>query len=119
MDEWVIFEHVKKLEPDFQTRLHGYGEHPLVGNTRGKGLIGAVELVKNKATKEAFDVADGVGQYCMERCRHHGLIVRVLAGDAIAFCPPLIVTSEQVDEIFSKFELALADTLNYVQSLEG
>lgn len=119
MQEWQVFEHVRNVTPQFQSRLHGFGEHPLVGNTRGRGLIGAVELVKNKATKQAFDASEGVGQYCMERCRHHGLILRVLAGDSIAFCPPLVVTADQIDEIFTKFDHALSDTLKYVQALDS
>ena len=118
MEEWQVFEHVHKVAPTFQSRLAGFNEHPLVGNTRGKGLIGAVELVKDKQTRESFDASNGVGQYCMDRCRHHGLIVRALAGDAIAFCPPLIVTDEQIDEIFTKFDKALADTLQYVSSFD-
>ena len=117
MEEWEIFEHVKKVSPNFISRLHQYGDHPLVGNTRGVGLIGAVELVQNKETRESFPASAGVGQYCMDRCRDHGLISRAVGGDALAFCPPLVITDEQIDEIFSKFDLALADTLEYVNSL--
>lgn len=117
MQEWEIFEHVKKMEPLFQERLHGFSNHPLVGNTRGVGLIGAVELVQNKESGEAFPASAAVGQYCMDQCREHGLINRVIAGDSLAFCPPLIVDANQIDEIFSKFESALEDTMKFVSTL--
>ena len=117
MAEWQVFDHVNQVSPAFLSRLHSYGDHPLVGNTRGVGLIGAVEFVQNKETRESFPASLGLGQYCMDRCRDHGLIVRAVGGDAIAFCPPLIVTDEQIDEIFSKFDLALSETLEHVNSL--
>ena len=118
MKEWAIQDHVDEMTPLFQERLHSFGDHPLVGNTRGRGLIGAIELVKNKETREAFDASHGVGPHCMERCREHGLISRAVAGDSLAFCPPLIVTADQIDEIFTKFERALDDTLKYVSALD-
>ena len=117
MEERQVFAHVAKVSHSFQERLGGYADRPLVGEARGKGLIGAVELVANKDTKESFTPDKGVGPFCMQRCSHHGLIIRAL-GDTIAFCPPLIVTDEQIDEIFSKFDRALEDTLEYVKNLD-
>lgn len=119
MDEWDIGNRVKAVMPAFQERLQSYESHPLVGNVRGKGLIGAVELVKNKATREAFDPSNAVGAHCMDRCREHGLIVRAVAGDSMAFCPPLIITADQIDEMFTKFDRALEETLKYVNALEN
>ncbi|MEE3279554.1 MAG: aminotransferase class III-fold pyridoxal phosphate-dependent enzyme, partial [Pseudomonadota bacterium] len=92
-------------------------EHPLVGNSRGAGLIGAVELVADRETGKKFDGAHGVGAFCMDQCLEHGLIVRAL-GDTIAFCPPLIIDDKQIDELFGKFDQALADTLAYVNKLD-
>ena len=54
----------------------------------------------------------------MDRCRSHGLISRAVAGDSLAFCPPLIITADQIDEMFSKFEKALDDTLTYVSAID-
>jgi 4-aminobutyrate--pyruvate transaminase len=53
----------------------------------------------------------------MDRCLEHGLIVRSL-GDTIAFCPPLVIDDMQIDELFGKFEQALADTLAYANTLD-
>jgi len=56
-----------------------------------------------------------VGGFAMNACQNHGLIVRAVAGSSIAFCPPLIITKEQVDEMLGAFAKALDDTLAYCQ----
>ena len=88
------------------SRLHACGSHPLAGETRGVGLVGAVELVRDKATKEPFDPAHGVGAYVAAQAQENGLIVRAL-GDSVAFSPPLIITEAEIDDMFDRFETAL------------
>jgi 4-aminobutyrate--pyruvate transaminase len=105
-----LYEHVRRLAPRFQARLGALAAHPLVGETRGIGLVGACELVQNKTTKAAFDARQGVGAKCMQLCQERGLIVRAI-GDVIALCPPFIVTPEQIDEIFERLGQGLDDTL--------
>ena len=114
-EERKLYEHVRKLTPRFQTLLNALGDHPLVGEARGVGLVGACELVRNKETKEAFDAAQAVGAKCMAFCQAQGLIVRAI-GDSVAVCPPYIVTEEQVEEIFALFERGLNDTLDWAKS---
>ena len=108
-----LFDRAARLAPQFQARLHSFADHPLVGEVRGVGLIGALEFVSNKKTKAGFNPAGSIGTYCFERCHVHGLIPRNV-GDGIAFCPPLIITEAQIDEIFEKFARALHDTLDHV-----
>ena len=72
----------------FLDRLAGFENHPLVGETRGRGPLAAVELVRNKDRRERFPLSQGVGTYCGAACAEEGLIVRPI-GDIIAFCPPL------------------------------
>ena len=84
-----------------------------MGEIRGEGMIAAVELVANKATGQAF-TEGSVGYFLTQACQDHGLIIRVVAGYSAAFCPPLIVTHAQIDEILEKFSKALDDTLAYV-----
>jgi 4-aminobutyrate--pyruvate transaminase len=113
MEERRVFEHAAKVGEVFQTRLHGFATHPLVGETRGVGLIGGIELVENKQTKASFDTKRGVGAYCSARCEANGLIARNI-GDTVAFCPPLVITAAQTHELFDKFAKSLDETLEWV-----
>ena len=116
MEEREIFGHAARVGEIFQARLRSFEDHPLVGNVRGVGMIGAIEMVADKETKAQFPSEAGVGAYCLNRALDHGLILRNL-GDAMAFCPPLIIDDNQVDELFGKFERALSETLDYVTRL--
>src|SRR5438552_492375 len=69
-----VFEQAAVKAPQFMARLHALGEHPLVGEARGIGLIGGVELVADKRTKRSFDGACGVGARCVRFAEEHGLI---------------------------------------------
>lgn len=112
-----LFAHAASVGEHMQDRLRQFSDHPLVGEVRGKGLIAAVELVANKKTGAAFD--DGViGAFAKQACQNHGLLIRAVAGNSIAFCPPLIITTQQIDEMIEKFEAALTDSLEFA-SKEG
>ncbi len=113
-----IVDRVRGLSPTFEKRVAALADHPLVGNSRAKGLIGAVELVADKTTKRAFDASQGVGAAAMNNAQKHGLIVRAMGGDIVAFCPPLIIDDAQINEMFDKFEKGLDDTEAWV-SQEG
>ena len=113
MEERDIFGHVAAVSEPFLARLDALADHPLVGDARGVGLIGALELVADKVTGAAFDPGKGVGAYCMGRCEANGLILRAL-GDTLAVCPPLIISDAQVDELFTKLEQALDETLAWL-----
>ncbi|MCX8281358.1 aminotransferase [Phyllobacterium sp. 0TCS1.6C] len=104
-----IVDEVRKLTPTFEARLARVSDHPLVGEVRNCGLMGAVELVADKATKRPFNPADGVGPALARFLEGHGAVLRAV-GDAIAFCPPMIITEDELNELFNRFELALADT---------
>jgi 4-aminobutyrate--pyruvate transaminase len=83
-------------------------DHEAVGEVRGAGLIAAVELVEDKASKApAIDMA----KRATRLCEHNGLIVRNVAGNALAMCPPLIINREQVDEIVDKLKLSIDQAL--------
>ena len=113
-EERKLYEHVRKVAPLFQGRLAALANHPLVGDTRGIGLVGACELVQNKKTKAAFDPKRAVGAKCMQLCQDSGLIVRAI-GDVIAICPPFIVTEAQIDEIFTGLKRGLDGTLEWAR----
>ncbi len=107
MEEREILAHVRRVTPRFQERLMGFSDHPLVGEARGVGLIGAVELVADKETRQNFDPSLKMGPKLAEVAQREGLIVRSVPGDAIAFCPPLIITEDQTDDMFDRFTRAL------------
>ncbi|MDP6732075.1 MAG: aminotransferase [Gammaproteobacteria bacterium] len=111
-----LFSHAATMGDYLQTRLNTLADHPLVGEVRGRGLIAAVELVANKRSGASFD--DGsVGAFAKQACQNQGLLIRAVGGNSIAFCPPLIIDKEQIDEMLDKFKLALQDTLDHVQSI--
>jgi 4-aminobutyrate---pyruvate transaminase len=109
-----IVEHVRKVAPVFQSRLCALADHPLVGEARGIGLIGALELVANKTTKRAFDPKKGVGMHAVNVLTELGLINRAM-GDSVAFCPPLIITEDQINEMFDIVAMALDRTDEHVR----
>jgi 4-aminobutyrate--pyruvate transaminase len=109
-----LLSHVRRMAPCMQAALRRFADHPLVGEIRGIGLVGAVELVADKSTKAPFDPAEAVGPFLIKRAHHHGVILRAL-GDSIAFCPPLIIKEAEIDLMFERFALALGDTLAMVR----
>jgi len=109
-EERDIVAAVRRIGPRLQAAIMSYSGHPLIGEARGIGLIGAVELVRDKATKQSFDPKAGVAAYLVRRAQHHGVILRNLPGDIVAFCPPLIITEAEIDEMMSCFAKALDDT---------
>jgi 4-aminobutyrate--pyruvate transaminase len=98
--------------PQFLARLRALGEHPLVGEARGTGLIGAVELVSDKPSKRGFDPKLGVTARCAQFAQDVGLIVRALA-DSVAICPPLVITPAEIDVMFDRLATALNRTLDW------
>jgi 4-aminobutyrate---pyruvate transaminase len=110
-----VIGHVQRVAPRLQQGLQRLGQHPLVGQARGLGLIGALELAADPATRQAFDPARGVGAYLVRRAQAHGLILRVLGGDVIAFSPPLVISEAEIDQMLAITEQALDETLAWVR----
>ncbi|MCZ2134841.1 MAG: aminotransferase class III-fold pyridoxal phosphate-dependent enzyme [Burkholderiales bacterium] len=109
-DERRVLEHVQAMTPALQQGLRAFAGHPLVGDVRGIGLIGAIELAAEPARRRAFDAKLGVGAHLVRRAQAHGLILRAMAGDSIAFSPPLIISEAQIAEMLRRFGRALDDT---------
>jgi 4-aminobutyrate--pyruvate transaminase len=109
-----LIEHVQRVAPRLQAGLRRYAGHPIVGEVRGLGLIGAVELAADPKARKPFDPQRSVGAYLVKRAQAHGLILRAMAGDIIAFSPPLVITEHEIDDLLARFDRALADTLAWV-----
>jgi 4-aminobutyrate--pyruvate transaminase len=110
-----IFERAAQRAPQFQARLAALNDHPLVGEARGLGLIGGVELVANKNTRQSFAPAQGVGPRAVRFAEDEGLIARAVMGDVLTLCPPLIITDGEIDELFDRLTRALDKTLDWVR----
>jgi 4-aminobutyrate--pyruvate transaminase len=108
-----IVDRVRERAPTFLRRLNALREHPLVGEARGIGLIGGLELVADKATKRAFDPKKGVSARAVALAQAEGLIVRNLMGDRLAICPPLIIEHDEIEELFDRLTRALDKTLDW------
>mgnify|MGYP003582841260 CR=1 FL=1 len=110
IEEKGLVENAARMGAVLQSSLRAMSDHPLMGEVRGVGLIAAVELVADKASRRAFEPLGKAGAAVYERAHDHGLIVRGIQ-DSIAFCPPLIITENQVRDMVGRF----ADTLDEVQ----
>ena len=99
-----LYRNAAEMGDYLQSRLAPLREHEAVGEVRGKGLIAAVELVEDKADKTP---APDLARRATLACQDKGLIVRNVAGNSLAMCPPLIITREQVDEMVAKLSLSL------------
>jgi 4-aminobutyrate---pyruvate transaminase len=110
-----IHERAASKVPQFQARLQALNQHALVGEARGLGLIGGVELVADKASRRSFEPLNGVGASCVRFAEVEGLIVRAVIGDTVTICPPLVITVAEIDELFDRLTRALDRTLDWAR----
>jgi L-2,4-diaminobutyrate transaminase len=90
-----------------------FGDHPLVGEIRGMGLIGAIELVQQKELPRPFDPKLTVAARVAKAAMARGVITRALpSSDTLAFSPPLIISEEDIDSLVS----GVRDALDQVQA---
>jgi len=100
-----------EMGPYLAAKWRQLAEHPLVGEARSVGLIGALELVRDKATRRFFDQRGEVGTICRDFCFQNGLIMRAVR-DTLIISPPLVISREQVDELAEKAWRCLDLTLD-------
>jgi len=96
--------------PYFAQKWGELAGHPLVGEARSVGLVGALELVRDKGARQFFDKRGDVGNICRDHCFGNGLIMRAVR-DTMIVSPPLIITREQIDELTEKARRCLDLTL--------
>jgi L-2,4-diaminobutyrate transaminase len=102
-----LVENAARVGAHLQARLReAFGEHPLVGELRGVGLIAGIELVEDKESKRPFDLSRGVARRLHELLMEEGLICRPVF-NTLAFSPPLIVSRDDVDRIVAAFARGL------------
>ena len=100
-DEKILEKVREETAPYLQKRLRELADHPLVGEVRGVGMLGAIELAKNKQTRERFPSEMGVGMICRGHCFENGLIMRAV-GDTMIIAPPLVISKDEIDELVEK-----------------
>ncbi|KAA3632581.1 MAG: aspartate aminotransferase family protein [Proteobacteria bacterium] len=108
--EKIIENVAENTAPYLQSRWRELAEHPLVGEARGLGFLGALELVKDKSRNELFDPPGKVGLACREKSFKNGLVMRAV-GDTMIIAPPLICDKSQIDELIDKVRKTLDETL--------
>ncbi|WP_343032583.1 aminotransferase [Tritonibacter litoralis] len=111
-----VFEHAADVGDYFQALLREtFEDHPLVGEVRGKGLIAALELVSNKTTGASF-AKGAAGAAAQKACEENGVILRAVGGNALAFCPPLIITRAEVDDMIARVKTAVDHAYDTLKS---
>jgi putrescine aminotransferase len=88
--------------------------HALVGEARIVGLIGALELVKDKTTRQFFDDRGAVGTLCRDICFESGLVMRAIE-DTMVISPPLCITREEIDELINLVIRCLDQTAEQIR----
>ena len=101
-----VFDHLKKVAPAFQKRLAAMADHPMVGEARGVGLMGALEMVSSKDRKAPFPDDLAVSERVARQALKNGLICRPL-GQAVVLAPPFIITEGQIEELFTLLDQTL------------
>ncbi|GMQ75908.1 MAG: aspartate aminotransferase family protein [Gammaproteobacteria bacterium] len=105
-DERIIERAQAETVPYLQARIRELESHPLVGEVRGVGMLGALQLAKDKSSRRLFDPPGDVGSMCKDHCTDNDLIMRAV-GDSMILSPPLTITKTEIDELMEKASRAL------------
>lgn len=108
IEEEGIVDHVRDVAgPHLKQKWEALAEHPLVGEARVIGLMGAIALTPHKDSRARFASDAGtVGLICRERCFANGLVMRHV-GDRMIISPPLVITPDEIDTLIARATKAL------------
>ena len=115
MQDEKMIDRVRRLSPYLKEKMSTLAGHPLVGEVRTQGFIGAIELTKSKTTRARFDDPGRVGTICRDHCFANGLIMRA-CWDTMVFAPPFCIEKSEIDEWISLAGKALDLTYDQVRS---
>ncbi|MET0290900.1 MAG: aspartate aminotransferase family protein [Steroidobacteraceae bacterium] len=107
--EGIVDRVRETIAPYLQRRWRELAAHPLVGEARGVGLLGALELVRSKAPRTWFEPRGKVGERCRDNCILNGLVMRATR-DTMIIAPPLVITEAGIDELVEKAWRSLDQT---------
>jgi putrescine aminotransferase len=108
----IVERVANNVGPYLQKRWTELSNHPIVGHTRGIGMIGSIELVRNKATRERLEPDQNAGAVCREFCIENGLVMRAV-GDSMIISPQLIMSHEEIDTMIERATKALDQTAQH------
>ena len=108
-EEMDLLGHVSSVEPVFRREIGALVDHPMVGNFNSIGLIGGIEIVQDKATKQDWPAGANLTTRLDAHARANGLILRI-TGNRVAFSPPLIITAEEIRELARRLRRTLDAT---------
>jgi putrescine aminotransferase len=110
LEEERVLERVREdTGPYLAERWKALAAHPLVGEARILGMVGALELVPRKPSRDYFPDRGAVGQLCRDLALQNGLILRA-THDAMLLSPPLVISRAEIDELAEKAWRALDQT---------
>tara|TARA_Y100001947_G_scaffold123200_1_gene107654 strand:- start:201 stop:1577 length:1377 start_codon:yes stop_codon:yes gene_type:complete len=109
--EESMLAHAQTVAPYFEAKLQACMAHPLVGDARSIGLLGAIELVADKATKRQFDPALKLNETIADIAWKHKLIFRAFGDNILGFAPALCFTESDFDALFERLQLTLDEVL--------
>ena len=109
--EGIVETVAETTGPYFQSKLAEFASHPNVGQVRGVGLLGALQLVPDKPAHTPFEKPDVTGVRCREHCLANGLVMRAV-DDAMIISPPLTISLAEIDELFDKANRSIEQTFS-------
>ncbi len=113
LEDEKLVEHAAAIAPYVEEKIGALRDHPIVGEVRVQGLIGAIELVRDKTTRARFDDLGRVGGICRDHCFNNNLVMRA-CWDTMVFSPPLCISEAEVDVWAGLSRIALDATLDDV-----
>ena len=119
MEERKVVDHVRSISSLFLERVDNLERFNCVGNTRAVGLIGAMEFVGVPNTREKIDPKEKFSVKAQKLIQDAGVILRSLPGDAIGFCPPLIILENQINEMFDRIESVMPELDTMANEIGG
>ena len=117
MQERDVIGHVRSVTPTFAGHVASMGQYDFIGNVRSIGLIGAMEFTADKNSYKKFDKSHKIAAQAVAIIQKHGVILRALPGDIIGFCPPLIISKVELDDMFKRIHDAMLEVAELAAKL--